>query len=176
MSHQIRASLLVLPSFSPLTPLFCSPSLQILRYLFFSSLSSKNEFQNFIRNQIIESTKVKLGESIDPNDLDGLGNCYCLTNPRLRENPIVLVSEGFESITGYSRQSIIGRNCRFLQGPSTNPESIQRVRDALNTGEAITELVLNYRKDGTPFWCLLNIIPLREANGKLAYFIGGQSK
>jgi len=78
-------------------------------------------------------------------------------------------------VTGYSSQSIIGRNCRFLQGPGTAPDSVQRIRDALNSGTTATELLLNYRRDGTPFFCLLTIIPLRDSSGQLAYFIGGQT-
>ncbi|KAF8323018.1 hypothetical protein DL93DRAFT_2050103, partial [Clavulina sp. PMI_390] len=104
-----------------------------------------------------------------------LGDCFCLTNPRLRDHPIVLASDGFTAVTGYSRSQIIGRNCRFLQGPGTAPESVQRIRDGLNDAEGCNELLLNYRKDGTPFFCLLCIIPLRDATGQLIYFIGGQT-
>lgn len=78
-------------------------------------------------------------------------------------------------MTGYPTRSILGRNCRFLQGPGTSPDAVQRIRDALNAGRPITELLLNYRRDGTPFFCLLSIIPLRDASGALAYFIGGQT-
>jgi len=55
-------------------------------------------------------------------------------------------------MTGYSREAIVGRNCRFLQGPGTAPASVQRLRDALNEGEEITELLLNYTRTGVPFW------------------------
>ena len=134
----------------------------------------KTEFQRFVKAQLVEHHKIRLGDFDMDGDRNGLGDCYCLTNPRLRENPIVLVSPGFEKVTGYPRQHIIGRNCRFLQGPGTAPDSIQRVRDALNAGEPCTELLLNYRRDGTPFFCLLSIIPLRDASGKLVYFIGAQ--
>lgn len=139
----------------------------------------KGEFQIFIKARLIEYNKVKLGsfnnDDDDDNQQTGLGDCYCLTNPRLRENPIVLVSPGFEKVTGYPRQQIIGRNCRFLQGPGTAPDSVQRIRDALNAGEPCTELLLNYCRDGTPFFCLLTIIPLRDATGALVYHIGGQT-
>ncbi|UZJ51730.1 hypothetical protein CBS101457_001050 [Exobasidium rhododendri] len=136
----------------------------------------KTEFQTFVKAQLIEHNKVKLGSFADEDvTRSGLGDCFCLTNPRLRENPIVLVSPGFEKVTGYPRQQIIGRNCRFLQGPGTAPDSVQRIRDSLNAGESSTELILNYTRDGTPFFCLLNIIPLRDATGTLVYFIGGQT-
>ncbi|PWN54058.1 hypothetical protein IE53DRAFT_383399 [Violaceomyces palustris] len=135
-----------------------------------------NEFQRFIKKQLVEASKIRLGKiELDEGERDGLGDCFCLSNPRLRENPIVLVSDGFVAVTGYPRQAIIGRNCRFLQGPNTAPEAIQRIRDALNKGEGCTELLLNYRRDGQPFWCLLNIVPLRDSAGRLVYFIGGQT-
>lgn len=57
----------------------------------------------------------------------------------------MLASEGFVAVTGYSRSQIIGRNCRFLQGPGTAPESVQRIREGLNSGEGCSELLLNYR-------------------------------
>lgn len=120
--------------------------------------------------------KIKLG-NFDNKDFteSGLGDCYCLTNPRLRENPIILVSPGFERVTGYPQNQIIGRNRRFLQGPGSAPESIQRIRNAINAGEPCTDLLLNYRLDETPFLCLLTIIPIRDSTGTLVYFIGGQT-
>ncbi|KAA1086767.1 hypothetical protein PGT21_011388 [Puccinia graminis f. sp. tritici] len=135
----------------------------------------QNEFPLFIKKNLVSNVVVKLGKfNLNESDRDGLGDCFCLTNPRLRDHPIVLVSDGFTKVTGYERQAIVGKNCRFLQGPGTSPESVQRIRDGLNSGEGCTELLLNYRKDGTPFYCLLCIIPFRDVTGALIYFIGGQ--
>lgn len=137
----------------------------------------KSQFQRFIRAMLIEQNRVKLGVFADDDndEYSGLGDCFCLTNPRVAENPIVLVSPGFVEVTGYPTRAILGRNCRFLQGPGTSPDSVQRIRDALNAGRPHTELLLNYTKSGAPFFCLLSIIPLRDASGALAYFIGGQT-
>ncbi|TIC74004.1 hypothetical protein E3Q00_02362 [Wallemia mellicola] len=133
------------------------------------------EFQNFIRHKLIERSKVRLGkENLSDLEKNGLGDSFVLTNPRLRDHPIVMSSLGFTKVTGFDRTTIIGRNCRFLQGPGTAPAAVQRIRDALNNAEPITELLLNYRRDGTPFFCLVNIIPLRDTKGQVAYFIGGQ--
>lgn len=89
--------------------------------------------------------QVKLGKhNLTAEDQEGLGDCFCLTDPRLADHPIVLVSEGFIGVTGYPKSQIVGRNCRFLQGPGTAPESVQRIRDGLNSGEGCTELILNY--------------------------------
>jgi PAS domain len=68
-----------------------------------------------------------------------------MVNTFPQDHPIVLVSDGFNAVTGYPRNQIVGRNCRFLQGPGTTQESVQRVRDGLNSGEGCTELLLNYR-------------------------------
>ncbi|PWN18472.1 hypothetical protein BCV69DRAFT_252862, partial [Microstroma glucosiphilum] len=124
---------------------------------------------------LIDQYREKLGNLESSENYSGLSDCFCLTNPRAgTENPIVLASEGFLAVTGYTRQEVLGRNCRFLQGPATSPDAIDRIRDALNGGKGCMELMLNYQKDGTPFFCLLSIIPLRDARGQLAYFIGGQ--
>ncbi|KAK0520553.1 hypothetical protein OC834_006994, partial [Tilletia horrida] len=133
-------------------------------------------FQRFIRASITEQSRVRLGSLAtgDEDEDDGLGAAFVLTNPRLRDHPIVLVSPTFCELTGYPQEAILQRNCRFLQGPSTSPASIQRIRDALNTGGSSTELLLNYRRNGEPFWNLLSIQPLRDQNGQVRYFIGGQ--
>lgn len=69
---------------------------------------------------------------------------------------------------------VIGRNCRFLQGPKTNPNSVRRLRDACLAGKEICEVFLNYRRDGSPFMNLLMVAPLRDSRGHLRYFIGAQ--
>ncbi|ORY83506.1 PAS domain-containing protein, partial [Leucosporidium creatinivorum] len=93
-------------------------------------------------------------------------------NPRLRDNPIVLASEGFAALTGYDIDLIVGRNCRFLQGPGTAPTSVKRLHDALARGVGITSLLLNYRRDGTPFFNLLCMLPLKDSSGAVKYFLG----
>lgn len=70
----------------------------------------------------------------------------------------------------------MGRNCRFLQGPATNPEHVQQLRTALTADppQAVTVTLLNYSKSGRPFWNALHVAPMRDAEGKLEYFIGIQ--
>ncbi|KAE8216555.1 hypothetical protein CF327_g271 [Tilletia walkeri] len=131
-------------------------------------------FQRFIRASITEYSRVRLGALATNDNGDGLGAAFVLTNPRLRDHPIVLVSPAFCELTGYPQEAILQRNCRFLQGPSTSPASVQRIRDSLNTGSPSIELLLNYKRNGEPFWNLLCIIPLRDAKGRVQYFVGGQ--
>ncbi|KAJ7278226.1 hypothetical protein C8J57DRAFT_1126124 [Mycena rebaudengoi] len=135
-----------------------------------------NQFQRFVKHKIIQETHVTLGKvNLSSADSEGLGDTFVLTNPRLPDHPIVLVSDGFVDVTGYPKAQIIGRNCRFLQGPGTPPASVQRIRDGLNSGKGCTELLLNYRRNGDPFYCLLCIIPIRDASGAIVYFVGGQT-
>ncbi|BGP49865.1 hypothetical protein JCM10450v2_005770 [Rhodotorula kratochvilovae] len=115
-----------------------------------------------------------VGATLSMAATDGLAECYCLTDPHLRDNPITLASEGFAELTGYPLRLIIGRNCRFLQGPGTSPESVKRLHDALAEGRNITSLIFNYRRDGSPFANLLCMAPLKDDKGVVRHFIGGQ--
>ena len=88
--------------------------------------------------------------------------------------PIIYASEAFRSFTGYSAGEILGQNCRFLQGPGTDPKTVEAIRDALHAGRAFRGEILNYRKNGEPFWNLLRIEPLFNED-KLEYFVGVQT-
>lgn len=131
-------------------------------------------FKRFITSKLLEITKMKLRSGVDENTCKGLGDSFVVSNPHLRDNPVVMVSPSFTATTGHDREAIIGKNCRFLQGPGTSPQSIQRLRVALQKGLPSVELLLNYKADGTPFYCLLSILPLFDENGVLCYYIGGQ--
>jgi PAS domain S-box-containing protein len=90
------------------------------------------------------------------------------------DNPIVFASDGFVSVTGFPRNEIIPRNCRFLQGRNTHQTSVKRLRKKIERHEETVELLLNYKKNGEPFWNLLYMTPLFDSNGKLIFFLGGQ--
>src|SRR3712207_3038169 len=72
-----------------------------------------------------------------------------ITDPRQPDNPIIFVNDAFTHLTGYARSEVVGRNCRFLQGPDTDPETIALVRERLKTGEGFETEILNYKKDGS---------------------------
>jgi PAS domain S-box-containing protein len=97
-----------------------------------------------------------------------------ITNPRLPDNPIVFANDSFCRLTGYSRDAIVGRNCRFLQGAETDPADVARLRDAIAKVHPIEIDIRNYRKDGTPFWNRLLMAPVNDAAGELAYFFASQ--
>jgi len=93
------------------------------------------------------------------------------TNP---EHPIIYCNPAFESMTGYRRQEIIGKNCRFLYGSDTDPAAVEIIRQALQTESECKVILKNYRQDGTAFWNCFSISPVRDRTGKLTHFIGVQ--
>ncbi|KAF4467701.1 nonphototropic hypocotyl 1 [Fusarium albosuccineum] len=105
---------------------------------------------------------------------EGLAEVFCLTDPSRPDNPIVFASEEFHRTTQYGMNYAIGRNCRFLQGPKTNPFSVQRIRQKLDAGTEHCETFLNYRRDGSPFVNLLMVAPLYDSRGIVRYHLGAQ--
>ena len=101
---------------------------------------------------------------------------FVVTDPSLPDNPIVYASQGFLNLTGYSLDQILGRNCRFLQGPETDPKSVERIRKAIEQGNDMSVCLLNYRVDGTTFWNQFFIAALRDGNGNVTNFVGVQCK
>lgn len=98
-----------------------------------------------------------------------------ISDPSRPDNPMIYVSEEFETQTGYPPGEVLGRNCRFLQGPETDPAAVQAIRDALAPRTEITIDILNYRRDGSKFWNRLRIRPLFDDQGKLLYYVGAQN-
>jgi PAS domain S-box-containing protein len=91
------------------------------------------------------------------------------------DNPIIYANKGFEHLTGYLVERVLGRNCRFLQGPESDPDTVAAISEAVRNEREITVEILNYRKDGTTFWNRLSITPLRDDEGRVTHFIGVQS-
>ena len=97
-----------------------------------------------------------------------------ISDPTLVDNPIIYVNFAFEHLTGYAQPEVVGRNCRFLQGPETKAEDVVRIREAVARSERIEVDLLNYRKDGTPFWNRLLVAPVLDQNRQLRYCIASQ--
>ncbi len=98
-----------------------------------------------------------------------------IADARLPDKPLIYVNAGFERLTGYSVAEVLGRNCRFLQGPGTDPATVDTLRTAIHESRAVTVQLLNYRKDGKPFWNRLSITPVQGPSGTVTHFIGVQS-
>jgi PAS domain S-box-containing protein len=103
------------------------------------------------------------------------GLSFSISDPTLPDNPLVWVNPAFERMTGYEASEIVGRNCRFLQGPATDPAAVDDIRAAIVDRRTITTTLLNYRKDGTAFWNQLSISPVFDGSGALVSFVGVQT-
>ncbi|MFC0633912.1 LuxR C-terminal-related transcriptional regulator [Brevundimonas balnearis] len=97
-----------------------------------------------------------------------------VSDPRLPDNPLVAVNEAFCALTGYAREEIVGRNCRFLAGPATEPWLTERIREGTRAHRPVLVEILNYKKDGTPFRNAVLVAPLFDAEGELEFFVGTQ--
>ncbi|MFM5950287.1 MAG: PAS domain-containing protein [Novosphingobium sp.] len=97
-----------------------------------------------------------------------------VSDPRQADNPIVACNEAFMQLTGYSREEILGRNCRFLRGERTEPEQTAMLREAVAGSRPVMVELINYKKDGTPFRNAVMIAPLFDEKGELTYFLGSQ--
>ena len=99
---------------------------------------------------------------------------FVLSDPSLPDNPIVYASEGFCKLSGYKRDEILGRNCRFLQGPGTDQAAVDVIRQGVEAGRDISVCLLNYKADGTPFWNQFFVGALRDSEGNVVNFVGIQ--
>ncbi|TFW09959.1 response regulator [Oxalobacteraceae bacterium OM1] len=97
-----------------------------------------------------------------------------VTDPNQPDNPIVFANGAFLDLTGYQREEVLGRNCRFLQGKDTDRRTIDEVRHALEEQHAVAVDILNYKADGKPFWNALFIGPVFDQDGKLLYYFASQ--
>jgi len=91
------------------------------------------------------------------------------------DRPLIYANEGFERLTGYTIEEVVGRNCRFLQGDETEEAAVQEIRNAIKKGIECTVELLNYKKDGTPFWNRLSLTPLKNNDGEVTHYVGIQS-
>lgn len=98
----------------------------------------------------------------------------CLCDPHQPELPIIFANRAFHTLTGYDEDEVIGRNCRFLQGPLTDQREVDKIRAALRSEDVVVVELLNYRKDGSTFWNALHLGPIYRDDGTLIYFFGSQ--
>jgi PAS domain S-box-containing protein len=97
--------------------------------------------------------------------------CFVLSDPKLPDNPIVFATPDFYKLTGYTSEEVLGRNCRFLQGPGTDKRAIEIIRKAVSTGSDATVCLINYKADGTPFWNQFFIAALRDSDNNIVNFV-----
>jgi hypothetical protein len=147
INKDLRATLTA--TFPKLESIFINPQNEI------EQIVSSDIYPRFVRHQLtMSATKALAGNR---SKYAGLGDCFVLTNPAIADNPIVHASDGFVKVTGYPRTEIIPRNCRFLQGKHTDRQSVKQIKTGIDGRRESVELLLNYKKNGEPFWNLLYI-------------------
>ncbi|MBD1829694.1 EAL domain-containing protein [Microcoleus vaginatus GB1-A2] len=107
--------------------------------------------------------------------IESCSNGIAITDATVADNPIIYVNPSFERITGYRRDELMGKNCRFLQGDDTNTPAAKQLRIAIEEGRESQVILRNFRKDGTPFWHELSIAPVYNSRRHLTHFIGVQT-
>jgi PAS domain S-box-containing protein len=123
----------------------------------------------------IDSADGAVGLEIRDRAVVAAGLSFTITDPHQPDNPLVFVNPAFERTTGYGYGEAVGSNCRFLQGPATDPAAVAEVRRLLREQEHGTVTLLNYRKDGTAFWNELSLSPVYDGAGALTHFVGIQA-
>lgn len=99
---------------------------------------------------------------------------FVLSDPLQEDNPIIHANKKFYEITGYTPEEILGKNCRFMQGEGSDKETLAKVKKDIEDKKPCRHVVLNYRKDGTPFWNELYIAPIFNEAGMLVNYVGIQ--
>ncbi|WP_278235886.1 SpoIIE family protein phosphatase [Isoptericola sp. AK164] len=124
-----------------------------------------------------------LTEAVPASEFDGLQRraavashlSFTISDPSLPDDPLIWVNPAFCRVTGYTTDDVLGHNCRFLQGEGTDRDTVDRIRAALAAGEAVGETLLNYRKDGTPFWNQVVVSPIHDDEGNVTHHVGIQT-
>lgn len=106
--------------------------------------------------------------------IDAAAQGITIADARQDDEPLIYANEAFERVTGYSTAETLGRNCRFLQGENTDQATVDKLRRAIDAREGVAVEILNYRKDGTPFWNELEIVPITDDEGVTTHYLGLQ--
>ena len=102
-------------------------------------------------------------------------NGVVISDPKLKDNPIIYANPGFLEMSGYSEAEVVGQNCRFLQGSDTEDSTVEEIKRSVKNGESCRVTLLNYRKDGSKFWNDLQITPITDIDGNIVNYVGVQS-
>ncbi|KAH9818773.1 hypothetical protein DFH28DRAFT_959134 [Melampsora americana] len=136
----------------------------------------ENEFHLFIKSKLFTKLKNRRKldiDSIAPNEIQRPS--FCVTNPRVPNNPIVMVSTELLQLTGYEANEVIGKPCSMFNGRETSASSIYRVDTAFDAGGSCVEILLTYKKDGRASFCIWAIEPLHDSFGQVMFFVARQT-
>nr|AML76832.1 putative LOV domain-containing protein [Tetraselmis cordiformis] len=115
-----------------------------------------------------------LGSAPVDNVLSKIGHTFVVSDPTLPDCPVIFASDSFLRLVGYSREEVLGHNCRFLQGDETDKAAVRQLRKAVTQAKSITVRLINYKKSGEPFWNLLTLSPVKNAAGQVIKIVGVQ--
>nr|AML79417.1 putative LOV domain-containing protein [Argemone mexicana] len=135
----------------------------------YSELTGRLVCGKRINSSVISSLTSSLNIS-----LGRIKQSFVLIDPHLHDMPIVYASDAFLTLTGYNRHEVLGHNCRFLNGPDTDPKALCQIKDSIRSDQACSVRILNYRKNRSSFWNLLHLSPVRNASGKIAFYVSVQ--
>ncbi len=99
---------------------------------------------------------------------------FVVADLREEDQPLVYVNDAFAKLTAYSKQDIVGKNCRFLQGEATNPQTREALKLSIKNRECCFYDLLNYKKNGTPFWNRLVLFPIGYTEDEPSFYVGIQ--
>lgn len=106
--------------------------------------------------------------------VEGLREGITISDALLPDNPIVYANVGFMNMTGYSLDEILGKNCRYLQGPDTDGIVVNQIAEGIKNKKPVMVELLNYTKLGVPFWNHLSVSPLINKDGEVTHYVGIQ--
>lgn len=118
----------------------------------------------------MEPDAALLAEAVEASDV-----CVTIADLTIPDGPLIFVNRAFTDMTGYARGDVIGRNCRFLQGPGTDPDAVAAMAAAIRDGRSLRLDLLNYKKCGEAFWNALHLSPLHGPDGAVRAYVGMQS-
>ena len=127
-----------------------------------------------IIDDVTERIKANQQLKITNQAIEAATNGIIVTDYQQMDNPIIYVNPAFERITGYSKEEVIGKNCRFLSRADRDQDSLDIIRDAVSRRKECKVLLRNYRKDGTLFWNELTVAPVKDEEGTVRFFVGVQ--
>lgn len=123
-------------------------------------------------NDISDRKRVEATLRLRDRSLRAISQGLFITDPSRSDEPIIYVNEAFGRITGYEPAEALGRDVRFLVGPQTGREGLDTLRAAFRSGSECSVELQAHRKNGAPFWCELNVTPVRDPSGHVNHFVG----
>ncbi|WP_162136290.1 ATP-binding protein [Zavarzinella formosa] len=138
--------------------------------------ASSRRLQEFARanaelnRELTESRLLEEETNLQVRAFDALLQGVIITDPHKTGNPIIYANERFTSLTGYSREEILGKSIDFLHGKDTSPQTVAAIREALRTAKPCLVETLSHRKDGSNFWNSLSLAPITDS-GRHTHFV-----